>query len=128
MKDLVRLGQDFVQAMRDRNGIAHVDDAYAAHAESVEAVVPPDRDVRIAKGREAIKAKREDWVASHDIHSLDVDGPYVHPPTRFSVRYQAEVTHKATGRQRTLREIAIYTVEDDKIVREEFFMQPKQTT
>jgi len=125
MEDLVNLGRVFVQAMRDRRGIAHVDEIYAEKAESVEAVVPPGRDVRIARGRAAIKAKREDWVATHDIHKLDADGPYVHPPNRFGVRFEAEVTQKTTGRQMTLREIAVYTVEDGKIAREEFFMMPK---
>jgi ketosteroid isomerase-like protein len=125
MEDLVKLGQVLVQAMRDRRGIAHVDDIYAENAESVEAVVPPGRDVRIVRGRGAIKAKREDWVATHDIQKLDADGPYIHPPNRFAVRFEAEVTQKATGRQMTLREIAVYSVEEGKIVREEFFMLPK---
>ncbi|WP_299408718.1 nuclear transport factor 2 family protein [uncultured Roseobacter sp.] len=125
MEELIKLGRDFVQAMLDRRGIAHVEDIYAESAESVEAVVPPGRDVRIAKGRGAIKAKREDWVAKHEIHKLEVDGPYVHPPNRFGVRYEVEVTQKATGRRMTLREIAVYSVEDGKIVREEFFMFPK---
>lgn len=125
MEDLVELGRAFVQAMQDRRGIGHVDDVYAENAQSVEAVVPPGRDVRIAKGRGAIQAKREDWAAAHEIHKLDADGPYVHPPNRFGVRFEVEVTQKATGRRMTLREIAIYTIEDGKIVREEFFMLPK---
>ncbi|WP_299954124.1 nuclear transport factor 2 family protein [uncultured Roseobacter sp.] len=125
MEDLVKLGREFVQAMQDRRGISHVEDIYAENAESIEAVVPPGRDVRIAKGRGAIKAKREDWLAKHEIHKLDVDGPYAHPPNRFGVRYEVEVTQKVTGRRMNLREIAIYSVEEGKIVREEFFMLPK---
>lgn len=125
MEDLVKIGREFVAAMRDRRGIEHVDETYAEDAESIEAVVPPGRDVRIAKGRIAIKAKREDWSAAHDIHTLVADGPYVHPPSRFAVRFEAEVTQKETGRKMTLREIALYTVKVDKIVREEFFILPK---
>ena len=125
MEDLVKLGRVFVQAMRDRRGIEHVDELYAENAESVEAVVPPGRDVRLASGRDAIKAKREDWAATHDIHRLDADGPYIHPPNRFGVRFVVEVTQKATGRRMTMREIAVYSVEEGKIVREEFFMMPK---
>jgi hypothetical protein len=34
------------------------------------------------------------------------------------------VTQKATGPQMTLREVAVYSVEEGKIVREEFFMLP----
>jgi len=125
MEDLVKLGREFVQAMRERRGIGHVAEIYAENAQSVEAVVPPGRDVRIAKGSGAIEAKRESWAGTHDIHKLEADGPYVHPPNRFAVRYEAEVTNKATGKQMTLREVAVYTVEDGKIAREEFFMMPK---
>ncbi|MCC1491461.1 nuclear transport factor 2 family protein [Cognatishimia sp. F0-27] len=125
MEELIKIGREFVEAMRDRRGIAHVDDIYAESAESVEAVVPPGRDLRIAKGSGAIKAKRETWAAAHEIEALDADGPYIHPPNRFAVRFEVKVTQKATGRQMTLREIAIYSVEDGKIVREEFFMMPK---
>lgn len=63
--------------MRNRLGIVHVDEIYVENAESVEAVVPPGRDVRITKGRGAIRAKREDWVTTHGIHRLDADGPHV---------------------------------------------------
>lgn len=125
MEDLHKLGQAFVQALRDRRGIAHVEEIYAENAESVEAVVPPGRDVRIAKGREAIKAKRQDWMATHDIHKLDADGPYVHPPNKFGVRFEAEVTQKATGQRMNLKEIAVYSVQGGKIVREEFFLSPR---
>lgn len=125
MEDLIKIGQSFVSAMRDRRGIEHVDELYAEGAQSVEAVIPPGRDVRIAKGRHAIKAKRESWAAGHEIHKLVADGPFVHPPNRFGVRFEVEVTQIETGRNMTLREIAIYTVEDGRIAREEFFMAPK---
>lgn len=125
MEDLIKVGNEFVQAMIDRRGVGHVDELYSENSESVEAVVPPGRDQRIAKGRGAIKAKREDWAKTHEIHQLVADGPYVHPPNRFAVRFSAEVTQRTTGQQMTLREVAIYSVEDNKIIREEFFMLPR---
>ncbi|MCA0927935.1 nuclear transport factor 2 family protein [Ruegeria profundi] len=125
MEGLVEIGRSFVQAMRERRGLASVDEMYAENAQSIEAVVPPVRQFRVTKGREAIKGKREDWLATHEIQELDVDGPYVHPPNRFGVRFRAEVTQKATGERMTLREIAIYSVSEGKIVLEEFFMLPK---
>ena len=125
MEDLISIGRSFVQAMRERRGLVSVDEMYAESAQSIEAVVPPVRQFRITKGRDAIKGKREDWLATHEIHELDVDGPYVHPPNRFGVRFHAEVTQKETGRRMTLSEIAIYSVAEGKIVLEEFFMLPK---
>ena len=125
MEGLVEVGRAFVQLMRDRKGLKSVDEMYAENAQSVEAVVPPVRQFRITKGRDAIKAKREDWLKTHEIHKLTADGPYVHPPNRFGVRFNAEVVQKDTGQCMTLGEIAIYSVEDGKIVLEEFFMLPK---
>ncbi|WP_170381630.1 nuclear transport factor 2 family protein [Ruegeria atlantica] len=125
MEALIETGKAFVQAMRDRRGLANVDEMYAENAQSIEAVVPPVRQFRITKSRDAIKGKREDWLASHEILELDVDGPYVHPPNRFAVRFKAEVKQKETGQHMTLREIAVYSVAEGKIVLEEFFMLPK---
>ncbi|WP_299900316.1 nuclear transport factor 2 family protein [uncultured Ruegeria sp.] len=125
MEALVEIGRAFVQAMRDRKGLISVDEMYAENAQSVEAVVPPVRQFRITKGRDAIKAKREDWLKTYEIKELTVDGPYVHPPNRFGVGFNAEVVQKDTGQSMTLSEIAIYSVEDGKIVLEEFFMLPK---
>ncbi|WP_170325600.1 nuclear transport factor 2 family protein [Ruegeria arenilitoris] len=125
MEELVEIGRSFVQAMNERRGLACVDEMYAENAQSIEAVVPPVRQFRVAKGREAIRGKREDWLATHEIQELDVDGPYVHPPNRFGVRFRAEVIQKTTGKRLTLSEIAVYSVAEGKIVLEEFFMMPK---
>ena len=125
MEELIEIGRSFAQAMRERRGLASVDEMYAENAQSIEAVVPPVRQFRVLKGREAIKGKREDWLASHEIQELEVDGPYVHPPNRFGVRFRAEVIQKATGERMTLREISVYSVAEGKIVLEEFFMLPK---
>ena len=125
MEKLIEIGRALTEAMQARRGLESVDELYAERAESVEAVVPPNRDVRVASGREAIRAKREDWLKTHEIQSLDVEGPYVHPPNRFGVRFEAQVIQKAKGASMKLSEIAIYSVEDGKIVREEFFMMPK---
>ena len=64
-------------------------------------------------------------MASHEIQELEVDGPYVTHPTALGVRFRAEVIQKATGERMTLREIAVYSVAEGKIVLEEFFMLPK---
>lgn len=125
MENLIEIGHALVSSMQDRRGIASIDELYAESAQSIEAVVPPNRDVRIASGRGAIQAKREDWLKSHEILGLEADGPYVHPPNRFGVRFQAKIKQKATGQNMTLCELAIYSVEDGKIVKEEFFMLPR---
>lgn len=92
---------------------------YAPEAVSVEAGAPPGQ-AREAVGLAAIKAKGEWWVANHEVHSAQVAGPWPHDD-RFIVGFRFDVTMKPTGQRFTMEEMALYTVKDGKIVREEFF-------
>ena len=47
-------------------------------------------------------------------------GPWPHD-NRFIVGFQIDVTNKPSGRRMYLDEVGLYTVENGKIVREEFF-------
>ncbi|MBC7975998.1 MAG: nuclear transport factor 2 family protein, partial [Myxococcales bacterium] len=40
---------------------------------------------------------------------------------RFAVRFNYDVTHKPSSKRIQMDEVALYTVKDGKIVREEFF-------
>ena len=44
-------------------------------------------------------------------------------PDQFAVYFTFDVTPKATGKHITLEEVAVYTVKDDKITREQFFYE-----
>ena len=94
---------------------------YANEAVSVEPIALPGID-REAKGLAAIQAKSESWYANHEIHSVSVTGPWPHD-NRFIVGFQIDVTNKPSGRRMYLDEVGLYTVENGKIVREEFFYQ-----
>lgn len=86
---------------------------------SVEALPMPDGS-REMKGLDAVIGKGQWWEANHEIHSANVEGPLV-AGDYFSVRFTFEVTNKPSGKRMTLDEIAVYKVQDGKIVREEFF-------
>jgi len=51
---------------------------------------------------------------------MQVAGPWPHDD-RFIVGFRFDVTMKANGHRFTMEEMALYTVKDGKIVREEFF-------
>jgi hypothetical protein len=55
-----------------------------------------------------------------DTHSSGVTGPWPHG-NRFIVGFQFDVTNKPSGRRMKMDEVGLYTVENGKIVREEFF-------
>ena len=92
---------------------------YAENAVSVEAVAM-EGGSQEAKGLAAIKAKGEWWLTNHEIHSASVTGPWPHG-NRFIVGFQFDVTNKPSGRRMKMDEVGLYTIENGKIVREEFF-------
>ena len=110
--DLVRLcklGQNFV-AMETH---------YADDIVSVEAMAPPGASPEFV-GKPAVIAKSTGWGAAHEIHSGNVEGPFVHGD-RFIVRFTFDVTVKASGVRMIMDEVGLYSVTGEKIVREEFF-------
>jgi hypothetical protein len=71
------------------------------------------------KGKKAVLAKYRGWEADHEIHESKVEGPWV-GATGFALKYQIDATQKSTGQRMQMEEIAVYTVKNGKIVREEF--------
>jgi ketosteroid isomerase-like protein len=72
------------------------------------------------RGVEAIKQKNKQWIESQDVHSVDVSGPFPHGD-QFAVMYKFDATDRKSGKRYDMEEVALYTVKDDKIVKEEFF-------
>jgi hypothetical protein len=70
-------------------------------------------------GKKNVLGKYRAWEADHEIHSMDVEGPWV-GATGFALKYRIDVSQKSTGQRSQMEEIAVYTVQNGKIVREEF--------
>ena len=79
-----------------------------------------DGPMREARGRAAVHAKGEWWVANHDVHSLETSGPYLNGD-QFALRFRIDVTPKASGQRTQMEEVGLYTVRDGKIAEERFF-------
>jgi len=71
-------------------------------------------------GIEAIRGKNQWWMDNHEVHSMEVAGPYI-SEDGFANKYTMEVTPKMTGTRMKMTEVGVYTVRDGKIVREEFY-------
>ena len=76
-------------------------------------------DMAELKGRAAVEAKGVWWHMNHDVHSVKVEGPYVHGH-QFLLRFTMEVTPKG-GARMTMDEMGLYSVLEGKIVEERFF-------
>jgi hypothetical protein len=100
---------------------ACLSELFAANAVSVEAFAPSGVD-RTVSGLAAIRAKGEWWANNHEVHGAEVFGPYPNGD-RFAVRFVFDVTFKPTGKRIAMDEIGLFTIENGKISREEFFYQ-----
>jgi len=74
----------------------------------------------VCEGKEAVEQKSVWWRDNHEVHDVAVEGPYPNGD-RFAVRFTYDITRKQSGQRVKMDEVALYTVKDDKIVREEFF-------
>lgn len=105
-----------------REGRNHeaINELYADDIVSVEAMAMPGSDSAESHGKAAALAKSQWWGENHDVHGAILEGPLV-TPTHFSVMLDYDVTNKPSGRRMRIQEIAVYTVANGKITREQFF-------
>lgn len=71
------------------------------------------------RSKEGVRGKIDWWINAMEVHSFNASAPFV-GHDRFVVQYEADVTDKKSKQRRQLSEVGVYTVENGKIVREEF--------
>lgn len=114
------IANKLVECCQNNEEAKALDTLYAADAVSVEAADYTGQG-REAAGLDAIRAKHEWWFGAHEVHSQNVDGPYLHGEDQFSVIFELDVTNKESQDRMQMKETATYTIKDGKIAREEFF-------
>ncbi len=76
------------------------------------------------KGRPAVEEKHRQWAETVTCHAVKAHGPYA-TPNGFCIRYELDAEAKDGSWPRMqMDEIGVYTIEDGKVVREEFFGRP----
>jgi len=113
------IGKEVAALCKQGKNQEAIDRFYSPAVESIEPVAMPGME-QTQKGIAKIKAKNQWWVDNHQIHSGTVDGPYPNGD-RFILHFKYDVTAKQTGKRITLDEVGLYTVQDGKIAKEEFF-------
>ena len=93
---------------------------YTVDAVSVEAADMSGAGA-VSAGLDAIRAKHEWWNGAMEVHDAQVEGPFHHGDDRFGVIFSVDATTRESGERSQMRELAIYTVTNGKISREEFF-------
>ncbi|MEM6851345.1 MAG: nuclear transport factor 2 family protein [Pseudomonadota bacterium] len=118
---LLKIAQELVAGCREGREAEGLGKLYAEDAVSVEAAPMPGSDSAETKGLEGIRGKHAWWESAMEVHEATVDGPFLHGDDKFAVLFGMDVTDKQSGKRSKMREVALYTVKDEKIVREEFF-------
>ena len=88
-------------------------------ADDVVSLEPMPGDMARIQGKAGVRAKGEWWYANHEIHAVEVEGPYVNGD-QFVVRFKMDLTPKG-GERISMDEVGLYTVKGGKIVEERFF-------
>jgi len=112
---LQTIAKRVVDLCKARKNFDVMNTLYAADIVSVEPTG------KATTGQAAVIEKSKQWAAANTIHGETVAGPYFHGADRFAMRIAFDVTRKDTSRRETIEEVAVYTVKNDLIVREEFF-------
>lgn len=119
---LNRVAQDYVAMVKKGQFAELLDTLYHEDAVGIEAVPGPDGK-RATQGLDALRAKSQSFERQHEVHSQELRGPWPHGEDKFAVHMTFDMTHLASGHRWTTDEIIVLTVEEGKIVREEFFYE-----
>ena len=113
------VAQELVALCREGKNMDAINRLYSPDIVSIEPMGGPDMPAEM-KGIDAIRGKNEWWLANHEVHSATANGPFIGDKD-FVAHYIYDVTFKPTGKRMQMKELALYTVKDGKVVREEFF-------
>ena len=114
------VGTRLVQLCREGKSLECIETLYSEDIESVEAAeIGPFP--RVIQGKRAVLEKNVKWGEAHEIHRAEAEGPYPHGDGKFAVRFAYDITNKASRERTQFAEIAVFHVQNGKIVREEFF-------
>ncbi len=117
--NIVKIANALVGHCRNGTEAEGLNTLYADDAVSIEAVdAGGGREV---KGLDGIRGKHEWWGNAFEVHEAAVEGPFIHGDRQFGAVFQIDATNKETGERSPMKEFGVYTVDNGKIVREEFF-------
>ncbi len=116
------LASEYVSLFRkgDLEGATKLLSEGFTRAEQAEPFGPP-----VELRGEEVRRNMERNIEEEEIHAFEVDGPFVGgDASRFAVRFSFDSTFRSTGERKRYSKVSLYTVEDEKLVREEVYHEP----
>ena len=114
------VAEELVAFCKNGNFMGAIENLYSPDIVSVESM-GNEQMPREMKGMDAITQKNQWWSDNNTVHSAAIEGPFIGDGNKFAVYYNYDVTAKQTGKRNAMEEMALYTVKDGKVVREQFF-------
>jgi hypothetical protein len=113
------VAHELVDLCREGRNMEAIEKLYSPKIVSIEPAGSAEMPAEIS-GIDAVRGKNKWWFDNFEVHSSQANGPFV-GEGQFAVQYDFDATEKATGKRNRMIEMALYTVKDGKIVREQFF-------
>ena len=113
------VARELVDLCKQGRNMEAIEKFYSPNIVSVESMGSEEMPAE-QHGIDAIRAKTEWWTENNEIHSAKATGPFI-GDGQFAVKFDYDTTFKPTGQRMQMTEMALYTVEDGKIVHEHFF-------
>lgn len=107
------LGKKLVELFNQNKADDWISGVWSKDIESIEGTG------QIARGAAEILAKWDWWTNNHQVVGASAEGPYV-GATGFAAKFNLHVKDKATGADMHMTEVAVYSVKNGRITREEF--------
>jgi ketosteroid isomerase-like protein len=117
---VAEVAHDLVELCRQHKYEEALERHYSQDIVSVESGSAPGMPAEM-RGLDAIKGKTKWWVENHEIHSAEANGPFLGEGNQFAVQFKYDITQKHSGKRLQMNEMALYTVENGKVVHEHFF-------
>lgn len=117
------IGTQLANLCREGRNIEAIETLYADDILSIEAKSAPGCEQR-TEGKEAVLAKNHKFFEMNEIHGGETRGPLTGHGNQFALIMSIDCTAKEgpmAGQRMQMEEVCLYTVEDGKIAREEFF-------
>lgn len=111
------LAKTFTALLREGK---HEEAAERYNADDIVSYEAMEGPMAVCRGKAAVKGKGDWWTANHEVHKMEVAGPFVNGE-QFAVHFDIDVTVKESGARQAMTEVGLCTVKGGKVVEERFF-------
>ena len=113
------IANELVNKCRQGQFLEAIQALYSPNIVSIESAEFPACPKELI-GLDNVVKKAQNWAENTTVHSMEVGEPLI-GKNQFAVEFNMDATCKMTNQRNKMTEIALYTVENGKIVREHFF-------